>query len=304
MRLKKILKKLRGEGIRFELDLPGRRLTSFRLGGEVSAAVFPRNIKEVVWLLAFLEQEGIPYFFLGGGTNLIIKDGGFPGLAVSLRDLRGLDFQLEPESVTVSVLSGEPLRNLVSLGIKLGLKGVESLAGIPGTVGGAIAMNAGTPEGAIGDFLEEIFVVFPGASPLKLKARDLSFSYRKTSLPQEALILQATLRFLRTSPLQVAQAVGEMCRKRAKSQPLRYPSAGCVFKNPPGDSAGRLIDLCGLKGKRHGGAQISTRHANFIINRGGARARDVLELMDMAREAVFKKFTICLEPEVRIIGQG
>ncbi|HFB83162.1 MAG TPA: UDP-N-acetylmuramate dehydrogenase, partial [Thermodesulfatator sp.] len=202
------------------------------------------------------------------------------------------------------VLSGEPLRNLVSLGIKLGLRGVESLAGIPGTVGGAIAMNAGTPEGAIGDFLEEIFVVFPGASPLKLKARDLSFSYRKTNLPQEALILQATLRFLRTSPLQVAQAVGEMCRKRAKSQPLRYPSAGCVFKNPPEDSAGRLIDLCGLKGKRHGGAQISTRHANFIINRGGARARDVLELMDMAREAVFKKFAICLEPEVRIVGQG
>ncbi len=298
------MKECQRRGVKVAQDVPGSQLTSFRLGGALKVLISPETLEEVLFVWNLLHEEGLPFFLLGAGTNLLLRDGGFAGIGLSLKELRGLEIRDEGDSLVLKAMAGEPLRSLVSLGLRYGLSGIEYLAGIPGTVGGAIFMNAGVSGGSVSGWLEEVILAFPGHVLRMFDCRQLSFSYRRSLLPDGALILGGVFRFPKGGRKTVTFAVREVCRRRVRTQPLRYPSAGCIFKNPPGEAAGRLIDLCGLKGRRLGGAMISPKHANFIVNCSSARASDVLGLMDLAREAVFREFSLELETEVRILGQG
>lgn len=297
-RHRKGLSKLGGRDVTF--DAPLRLYTTFRVGGNAACFFRARTLGYLERLAAFLGGEGIPWMVLGKGSNLLVGDGGFDGVVVRLRG----------ELAEVSAAAGDRLsaggglanRRLLEFCMREGVGGLEYLAGIPGTAGGAVAMNAGAFGTTTGGTVERIEVLDAEGGIHWKSAEDMGFAYRESRIPSGAIVLSVHFKVRKESPGKVASTIAGNLEKRRRSQPRGLPSAGSVFKNPKGDFAGRLLEAAGLKGKRIGGAEISPVNANWIVNTGGATASDILRLMDAAREAVLRSSGIELEPEVRTLG--
>jgi UDP-N-acetylmuramate dehydrogenase len=287
--------------IRF--DVPASKLTSLRVGGPVDALATPPDRAALARLLALCARRELRRRVIGRGFNTIVRDEGVDGVLIQLSAFKRLE---ERPDGCLRVEAGVSHASLVRFCKERGLGGLEFGAGIPGSIGGWIAMNAGIPERETKDAVREIEVMSPSGAKLHhLPRAKLGFGYRRLAgLAPGSVILSALLEVRPAAKGAVAETVERLLARRAATQPIDAPSCGSVFKNPPGSYAGRLIEAAGLKGERHGGAQISTLHANFIVNTGGATAADVLALIGHARAAVRLRTGIQLEPEVRIWGRG
>jgi UDP-N-acetylmuramate dehydrogenase len=268
------------------------------VGGPADLLFRPADAADLAEMLSFCAGRGIPVTVLGGGANVLVADRGVRGAVVKLP----VDFGEESAGDGRLVLSaGAPTSRLVSRARELGLTGCEFAAGIPGTLGGAVAMNAGTRIGEMKDVVERVEVATP-AGARWIPAGELGFAYRTCRLPPGAVVTRVEVR-LRPGDLAASLAAMEAdVERRRRTQPLHQPTWGSTFRNPPGDHAGRLVEACGLKGHRVGGAMWSDVHANFVVNLGGATARDCLALIRLARQKVRERFGIALELEVRLLG--
>lgn len=274
--------------------------TTMKIGGPACILAVPADIVALQNALRFAAENGLAAYLLGGGSNLLVWDSGVEGLVLRLGEafLR-LDFQGNRVVAGAAV----PLPRLVAESIHRGLEGLEALVGIPGTVGGALAMNAGPREADIGSCVHRVKVIGPDLSEGVLSREELSFGYRSSAFQARALIaVEAEIELQEADPAELRARAGTFIEHRRRTQPLEHPSAGSIFKNPPGDAAGRLIDLAGLKGLRRGDAVVSEKHANFIVNLRRARAEDVLNLMIEMHARVLKQFSVSLEPEIKIWG--
>jgi UDP-N-acetylmuramate dehydrogenase len=287
---------------RVRFDVPMARHTSLRVGGPADALAEPRDRAELARLLALCAAAGIPHLLLGHGFNLLVRDGGVAGVVIQLGRFRRLE---ERPGGCLLAEAGVSHSQVTRFCVERGLSGLEFGAGIPGTLGGWLAMNAGIAEREIGDAVRELEVMSPtGRQVTRLPRGRLAFRYRGLrGLARGSVLLSALLEVVPADPRVVRTEVERLLAKRAATQPLSVPSCGSVFKNPPGDHAGRLIEAAGLKGERVGDAEISTLHANFIANLGRARAADVLALLERARQRVAREFGIELEPEVHVVGR-
>ncbi len=304
--LKKQLKNRFSDRVRF--DEPMTAHTTFRVGGAADAFITVSDESELTYLITCLKENNLPFFIIGGGTNLLVKDQGIRGVVICLT--KGLAKISQHGAITLSALAGASLSALCRFAIKRGLSGLNFALGIPGTVGGAIRMNAGAGNGDMSDVLESIRIIGPDGNIETVDKTGLTFSYRDLSFADEncrelssSVILEGRFSLSHQRPEFLKAEADALLNARKKSQPTGFASAGCFFKNPENrESAGKLIDLAGGKGFRVGDAAVSEKHANFIVNRGRATAEDILRLMNIVQEAVFKKFNIMLEPEVKIVG--
>jgi UDP-N-acetylmuramate dehydrogenase len=289
-----------GERVRFEV--PMARLTSLRVGGPADAVATPADRRELAALLAICAQHRLPHQLLGAGFNTLALDGALAAVVIQLKHLRRLE---ERPGGSLRAEAGVSHSQVMRLCTARGLAGLEFTAGIPGTVGGWVAMNAGVPGRELVDVLIEAEVMSPTGRKLRhLPVAALAFRYRALrGLAPGSVVVSALLRVTPGDPARVQAEVDRLLARRAATQPLSIPSCGSVFKNPPGDFAGRLIEASGLKGHRIGGAQISPVHANFIANTGGATAADVLALIHEAEQRVRRTQGARLEREVRIVGR-
>ncbi len=274
--------------------------SSWRVGGAADRLYIPADLDD---LRDFLGQQepAMPLLWLGLGSNLLVRDGGFRGTVIKLAGVLN-ELRVEaPNQVTAG--AGATCAKVARFAAEHGLGGAEFLAGIPGTMGGALAMNAGAHGGEIWDWVESADTLDRNGR-LRLRRRDdLDVSYRHVALPADEWFIRVRLMLQPVPADQAGRRIRELLARRAETQPTGEFSCGSVFRNPPGDYAGRLIELCGLKGMRCGAARISEKHANFIINEGGASASDLENLIMLARERVRSEFNIELDPEVRIVGE-
>jgi len=292
---------------------PMSRHTYFRVGGPAEAFICPDNTEKLKELLRWAGDKKIPYTVMGDGSNLVVRDKGIPGIVIVLTKCLNRISRSggNGESVLIEAMAGVRTQTFCRYAIEEGLSGINFALGIPGTVGGAIMMNAGTSSGSISDVLESVNVMLSSGTMLRIKREELDFSYRKLSWNkiitgshrEEPIIINGCFRLFQSDPVELKKEARTILKKRRDNQPIGTASAGCFFKNPPsGKTAGQLIDMAGLKGTRIGGAEVSARHANFIVNTGAASASDILGLMQLVQETVFKKLNIRLEPEVKIVG--
>jgi UDP-N-acetylmuramate dehydrogenase len=294
--LKEALKDYPGE-VRFQEPLAS--YTSLKIGGPADAMVFPKSIAEVSDLLRRIGAYELPFFVLGSGSNLLVKDGGIAGIVLNLKRMNRIAFQ----GAEVSAEAGLSYPKLAIEAMGKGLSGLEFAAGIPGTVGGAVAMNAGIPGEETVAVLKEIAHVDMEGEVRSYPKDALRFGYRNVALPNGVVVSAAFL--LSPAPAaQIEEKMKQLLKRRRETQPLTYPNVGSVFKNPEGSFAGRLIEEAGLKGAISGEAQISEKHGNFIINRGGATARDVVALIKKAGRRIEQERGITLELEVKIVGRN
>ena len=278
---------------------PMSRHTTFRIGGPAALIMECATLGDVAVATTILAEEGVEWTVLGKGSNVLVSDSGYDGAVITL----GRDFKRH-------ALDGDHLRTgagvifaaVVQDAFKMGLSGLEFGVGIPGTVGGALAMNAGARDQWIGSIVESVTLHVPGEGLMRARGEEIAWGYRHTDLTDRGIILEAVLRVAESDEVDIRRAMEASLRRRKRTQPLALPSAGSVFVNPEGDSAGRLIEAAGLKGIRAGGAEFSEVHANFIVNTGGATAQDVVALICMAREAVKDSNGIELRPEIRFLG--
>ncbi|ADU50984.1 UDP-N-acetylenolpyruvoylglucosamine reductase [Thermaerobacter marianensis DSM 12885] len=283
---------------------PLARYTTFRIGGPADVLVEPADEEDLARALAWAQERGVPVTLLGGGSNVLVPDEGLPGLVLRI-GLDGIRWERPGDGGRRGVVvgAGTVLARLVHEAARRGCRGLEPCAGIPGTVGGALVMNAGTRDGSIGQVVDWVRVVEPGGQLAVWPREQCGFAYRSSRMQAEGIpVVAARLVLDPGDPQAILQEIRRHTAYRQRTQPLRYPNCGSVFKNPPGDASGRLIEACGLKGLRRGRAQISEQHANFIINLGGATAEDVLDLMTTAWRCVRDRFGVILEPEVRLLG--
>jgi UDP-N-acetylmuramate dehydrogenase len=283
---------------RIALSEPLARYTTFRIGGPADIYLEPLDKADALTLIRYLRQEKIPFFLMGNGSNLLVADEGVKGAVVNLE--AGFNYlECSPEGV-ITAGAGVKLAKFVDFCIGKGKGGAEMLAGIPGTLGGAVIMNAGAYGGEISDYMLSVELI-RGDRLVKIAKEEGGFAYRSSNL-QGDVILEASFEFPEGMPETMKVTRRQTMLKRNSSQPVQWPNAGSIFKNPPGDYAARLIQEAGLKGRSVGGAEISELHANFIINRDGATAADVMALIAMAREEVAKRFGVELQLEIKLVG--
>ncbi len=289
--------------------------TSLRIGGPADYWVEPKDLEDLRECLQFASARHLPWKVLGEGTNILARDRGFPGLIISLRgdSFQKLEFNEDTSYTSYEcskrecckrrVVAGAAvlLSKLVSEAAHRSLGGLEFAVGIPGTVGGAVVMNAGAQSACLGDITSSVKVLSTSKGISFLRKEELGFGYRRSNLGKEEVILEVELELQKKDKNEISNLIKDYSRKRRETQPLDQASAGCIFKNPCQVSAGELIDKAHLKGRRIGDAQISPKHANFIINRGEAKAEEVISLMETVREEVLRKTGIRLEPEIEII---
>jgi UDP-N-acetylmuramate dehydrogenase len=291
---------------KISFDVPMTRHTSLRVGGSADVLAFPQDEEDLSVIIQFAKERAIPYYVLGRGTNVIVRDGGLRGIVISLcRGFREMSIiGRENEEVLVSAGAGGDLKSLVRFTRQKNLTGLEAFTGIPGTVGGALAMNAGAFGSEMGDVVRSVAMMEETGGVMVKQRRELRFEYRNLILPKGSFILRSVLGVREAEGEEIAAKLKNVQRLRSRSQPWNVPTAGSIFKNPEGASAGQLIDELGFKGYRIGDARISEKHGNFIVNEGGATAADVLALMAFIRDEVYEKRGIRLIPEVHIIGEG
>jgi UDP-N-acetylmuramate dehydrogenase len=307
--------------LKIKEKIPLKEYTTFKIGGPARYFFVAENKEDLKNAILWAKKKKLPFFILGGGSNILFSDNGFNGLVIKLQNA-----QYEIRNTKIIAEAGVPLQKLVLESAKKGLSGLENLAGIPGTVGGAIWGNAGAFGREIGNLVEKVKVLDVGSSKLevkRLKNKDCKFGYRDSIFKRKKnlIILEATLKLKRGKRKEIEEKIMEILRLRKEKQPLEFPSAGSVFKNVPIEKVskrirekfkekikdgflptGVLIDAAGLKGFQIGGAKISEKHANFILNVGNAKASDVKELMEKIKKEVKKKFKIQLEEEIKLVG--
>ncbi|HTJ25653.1 MAG TPA: UDP-N-acetylmuramate dehydrogenase [Candidatus Limnocylindria bacterium] len=288
-----------GERARFEEPLAP--YTWWKIGGPADALVTVLDADELAFVLRHVLRRRLPMFVLGSGSNLLVGDGGLRGIVLRLEgEFTALDVRADGEDVLVEAGGSASLPALCAQVATLGGSGVDGLAGIPATVGGAVRMNAGTDR-EIGEFARDVIVQAPAhPDPHRI---DVAWRYRQTTLPPDAIVTRVRLRFDRGDPKTVRERLQTRLVRRKATQPVALPNSGSCFRNPPGDHAGRLIEAVGAKGWREGGAEVSPLHANFIVNTGGASARDVATLLARVRRAVDERFGVELHLEVHLVGE-
>jgi len=284
------------------------RHTSYAIGGPADVLAYPADREDLRLLLQAIKTQRLPSFVLGGGTNLLMRDGGFRGVMISLQRMHTIKIEREYHSIggsfaVVYAEAGASLARLLAFSAEQGLTGLEFAAGIPGTVGGAVCMNAGTALGEMGDVVESASLISPDGELITRGAEEMGFGYRTTSIPEGHLVLEVRVVLRRDDKEKITARIKELLHTRKQRQPWGFPNAGSVFKNPREESAGKLIERAGLKGWKVGGAQVSDKHANFIVNTGRAKAADVLMLMEIVKEKVLEASGVRLEPEIKIIGE-
>ena len=281
------------------INEPMSKHTSYRIGGPASAYIIPNDREDLAQILRFSHDHNIPAYFIGSGSNLLVSDNGIDGIVISpARSLKSLKI----EGTTIYAESGVMLGRLVKECIKNNLTGLESLVGVPGTLGGALIMNAGAFGGEISNYLDSVDIMKMNGEIKVYKTSDIRFSYRFSSFKKDEFIIMAKFTLTNEDPDVIKKKKDIASNGRKTNQPLKYRSAGSVFKNPEKFPAGYLIDQVGLKGTKIGGAEISTHHANFFVNNGNASSADITQLIKLARKSVFEKFDIELELEIKTIG--
>ena len=289
------------DGIRgaVSFNAPLKDYTSFRIGGPADVLVEPADVDDVARLVRQTKAQKLPLFVVGG-TNLLIRDKGIRGVVVHLGKLRAI--REEPGAVLYAE-GGVGMPTLISHAIRHSLAGLEWAAGIPGTVAGCVVMNAGTRLGEMKDSVKAVRLVNRKGEIVDIPASEIPFAYRRATLPV-GIVVGVWVQLKAGVRAEVEKVVKDYLHYRRDTQPLTLPSAGCVFKNPSKDSAGRVIDLAGLKGAQVGDAQVSDKHANFIVNQGQASAKDVLALIRKVRAAVARRTGVKLELELKVVGQA
>ncbi len=281
--------------------MPLKPFTSYRIGGPADYYAAPSTLEDLLELLQWAKHESLPVFILGGGSNVLISDRGFRGLVIHLKDFLTDLVEVKGEGEW-TVGAGVRLTPWVRRTAHEGFQGVENLIGIPGTVGGALKMNAGAFGGEISEPLISVDVLDARFHLDTLKKREVNFDYRKAPELEDKIILKARFKLQPGDAQALLMKLREILHRRRRRQPLEAPSCGSVFKRPEGDYAGRLIEAAGLKGTTCGGAQVSMKHANFIVNRAGASAADVLELIKRVKRAVKDAFGVELQREIVLVG--
>lgn len=275
--------------------------TTFKTGGPADLMVLPHTVDELASVLRALREEKMPYTVIGRGSNLLVSDEGYRGAIVKIAD--GFD-NITVRGNTVTAEAGAALKTLCLESIRAGLRGLEFAGGIPGSLGGAVYMNAGAYDGEIKDFLVSARVLDKDLNIREVPAAALGLSYRRSAVGEEGYIVLDAAFCLEKGDAQASlDKMNEFNARRREKQPLAWPSAGSTFKRPAGHYAGPLIEQCGLKGFTIGGAQVSEKHAGFIINTGEAYSRDIYELILHVKETVRKETGVLLEPEVRLLGE-
>ena len=275
--------------------------TTFRIGGPAEVFLMPESYEQIRSALALCREEGLPYFVLGNGSNLLVSDSGYRGVIIQMDRNMG---DIELKGTEIRACAGALLSSVAAAARKASLTGFEFAGGIPGTLGGAVVMNAGAYGGEMKDVLREVTVMTKEGDIRVIPSDRLELGYRTSIIKKTGyLVLEAVISLEKGDPQAIQEKTKELASKRTEKQPLDYPSAGSTFKRPEGYFAGKLIMDSGLRGFRVGGAQVSEKHCGFVINTGGATAKDVKELMDHVIRTVKEKYNITLEPEVKFLGE-
>ncbi|MDO5361304.1 MAG: UDP-N-acetylmuramate dehydrogenase [Eubacteriales bacterium] len=282
------------------IDEPMSSHTTFRIGGPADYFLLPSCSSEVQGILSICREEGLPYFVLGNGSNLLVSDAGYRGVIIHL--YRNFN-EIKVEGTDIRASAGALLSGIAAAAKNASLTGFEFAGGIPGTIGGAVMMNAGAYGGEMKHVIKEVTVLTKEGEILALPVEELAFGYRTSVVKTaEYVVLEAVIHLEKGDMQAIGERMKELTEQRTSKQPLEYPSAGSTFKRPEGYFAGKLIMDTGLRGYRVGGAQVSEKHCGFVINAGGATAADVVQLMSDVNEKVKAKFGVSLEPEVRFLG--
>lgn len=296
--LKHIYEAILGIGVKVRHGVPMSEFTSFKIGGNADIMAFPSSEEQLSRLLVLCCSNDIPMFILGNGSNLLVSDNGIRGIVINMRGIAGM----KCEGDIIECGAGVNLSTLCGCALENSLMGLEFAFGIPGSVGGAVVMNAGAYGGEMSDVLLDCRYVTPDGKIMRIDAEDMKLGYRQSIFSSNGGIVTSVRVGLASGDKALLKAkMTETLAKRKQKQPLEFPSAGSVFKRPEGYFAGELIEKCGLKGKSIGGAQVSEKHAGFIINTGGATESDVTHLISYVRETVLEKFGVQLETEIKFI---
>ena len=283
------------------VDEPMKKHTTFRIGGPADYLLLPGTVKEIQALIACCKEEQVPWYVMGNGSNLLVSDQGVRGVVIQL--LRQFN-QIELQGETIRMQAGAVNAAIARQALDASLTGFEFAAGIPGTIGGAVVMNAGAYGGEIKDILKEVTVLDKDGNIRILQAQELELGYRTSIIAKEGyVVLEVCMELKKGNQEDIRARMDELKEKRVSKQPLEYPSAGSTFKRPEGYFAGKLIMDAGLRGFTVGGAQISEKHCGFVINKGDATAKDVTDLMEETKRIVREKFGVVLEAEVKRLGQ-
>lgn len=279
--------------------------TTFRIGGPADYFVTPANKNDLSRGIALCREAGMPYFITGNGSNLLVGDGGYRGVIFNIfRTMDDVDYQEEPGAITVTAGAGILIARLAKEVSAKGYQGFEYATGIPGTLGGAVTMNAGAYGGEIRDNILWADVMNEDGQILRLKRDELALSYRHSVMMEKKyIVIGAALHFEQGDAQTIDEKVRQLSQSRREKQPLEYPSAGSTFKRPEGYFAGKLIQDCGLKGFRVGDAMVSEKHSGFVVNVGQASAADVMALIDHIQQTVWENFHVKIEPEIRMLGE-
>jgi len=291
-------------GLTLKMAEPLARYTSMKIGGPADYFIEVENRTALTAVLPLLRRFDTPICLLGNGSNVLVSDRGVRGAVLHLAgEFKKIDWQEADEVVRVKVGAAYAVTQLVRAAARKGYAGLEFAEGIPGSVGGALVMNAGAYGSEFEKVVEQVEAVSAAGQPVLFSRADMTFTYRDSHLPAGMVVTHVTLRLHKGREAEVSSKLRELVGKRKGSQPSGFPNSGSMFRNPPGDFAGRLIEAAGLKGRRIGQAQIAERHANFIINLGGAKAADVRRLMDLACAEVRRQFGVELVAEVKLLGE-
>ena len=282
------------------MEEPMKKHTTFRVGGPADVLVQPDETA-LAAILALCRQYYVPYSFIGNGSNLLVGDKGIRGVVIEMTDPMG---NIEVDGTKITAQAGAMLSKIANTAASNGLGGMEFAAGIPGSVGGAVVMNAGAYGGEMKDIIEKVYVLDENGAQLELDRTALDLSYRHSCIPDKKYIVtKVVLELVPRNEAEIRSEMKELNEKRAEKQPLQYPSAGSTFKRPEGYFAGKLIMDAGLRGYQVGGAQVSEKHCGFVINKGDATAADICQLMQDVSDKVQAQFGVVLEPEVKMIGE-
>ena len=286
---------------KIEEDASLKKYTTYCVGGTCSCIAFPKNTECLIKLIKHLRAEEIPYKILGKGSNLLFSSKEYEGVLIKLDEFDDIEFISKDK---VRVEAGYSLIKLSLVTAKKGLTGLEFASGIPGSVGGAVFMNAGAYKSDMGYVVERVKVLTPDLRIIYLENKEMNFHYRSSFLQKhpDYICLEAIIKLQKGKREAIEEVIKERRQRRVDSQPLEYPSAGSVFRNPEGEFAGKLIEDSGLKGKKHGGAMISDKHANFVINNDNASAEDIKYLIDLAHDTVLKNYNIDMKIEQEFVN--
>lgn len=283
-----------------KIDEKLSQYVNFKVGGPADILLTPKNKEQVIKTVNVCKENNIPFYVIGNGSNLLVKDGGFRGVIISLTNVN----QVLVNGERIEAECGAMLKSVSDKAVDNSLTGFEFACGIPGTVGGAVFMNAGAYDGEISHVIESAEVINEDGEVIKLSKEELHLGYRSSIVMEKGyVVLCATFKLNKGTVKSIKDLVADLTNKRESKQPLEYPSAGSTFKRPVGYFAGKLIQDAGLKGYSVGGAAISEKHSGFVINKGGATAKDILDLIHHVQDEVKKQFGVDLHTEVRIIGE-